>query len=257
MARSIKHRTFQVFAGTFLTLGFLSGGFVPMMLLSPQPSLAQTPTPAPTTDPKAGEPPKPSQPETPRFSCQVQNGQYMVMYQPKSQPGKQFPWAVPSAMGGGWSADRRCQEISRRLESYRPDGLLEMRTATENGHNTVCATTEKNGSCRIVLTVPQGQDPIVTRDRVFANLTTADSGQQTVGVNTYAQGERSIPAIDNLPALPRDLEQILNTSLNVPSRPANFAGIYLKPFLDPQDGGTGAGLNRISAGRRLNPNNFR
>jgi hypothetical protein len=178
------------------------------------------------------------------------------MYQPKSQPGKHFPWAIPSAMGGGWSADRRCQEISRRLESYRPDGLLEMRTAIENGHNIVCATTEKNSACRIVLTVPPGQDPIMTRDRVFANLTTADSGQQTVGVNTYVQGGRAIPTIDHLPTLPKELEQILHTSIESPNRPT---GIYLKPFLDPHDGGTGTRLHSqgVSTGRRLNPHNFR
>jgi hypothetical protein len=141
-------------------------------------------------------------------------------------------------MGGGWSADRRCQEISRRLESYRPDGLLEMRTATENGYSIVCATTEKNPTCRIVLTVPQGQDPIITRDRVFANLTTADSGQQTTAVNTFAERDRSLQGI----GLPTDITGIMNRP-----RPS---GIYLKPFLDPADGGS-------ASPARLNPNNFR
>src|SRR5579883_2537597 len=120
-----------------------------------------------------------------RFTCEVVNGQYTVMYHPESQPSRSYPWAVPSNMGGGWSPDRRCSEISRRLESYRPDGLLEMKTGMENGYNTVCVTTEKVASCRIVLTVPNGQDPTSTRDRVFQNLTVADSGQQTQGVNTY------------------------------------------------------------------------
>lgn len=164
----------------------------------------------------------PNPPESPRFSCQVQNGQHVVMYHPKSQPGKSFPWAIPSNMGGGWSADRRCQEISRRLEAYRPDGLLEMRTSTENGYNIVCATTEKNPTCRIVFTVPPNQDPTATRDRVFANLTTADSGQQTTGVNTLVGSNRLTPH-----------------------------SLYLKPFLDPSDGGT------MSTAPRLDPNNFR
>ncbi|XPM57456.2 MAG: COP23 domain-containing protein [Leptolyngbya sp. IPPAS B-1204] len=92
-----------------------------------------------------------------RFSCQVVNGQYTVMYNPQSQPGQYYPWATPTAMGGGWSPDRRCNEISRRLEFYRPDGLLELQTGLENGYNTVCVTTEAMPSCRIVLTVPKGK----------------------------------------------------------------------------------------------------
>lgn len=218
----------------------------------PQPSPAPTPA-----DPKASEPPKRPEPDTPRFSCQMHNGQYVVMYHPKSQPGKQFPWAAPSNMGGGWSADRRCQEISRRLEFYRPDGLLEMRTAVENGYNIICATTEKNPTCRIVLTVPLGQDPILTRDRVFGNLTTADSGRQTTAVNTYApRGNQTLPGLDTLPA---DLHTILSSPVPpiAGSNPSN--AINLKPFLDPADGGTGTGLTSLNAtsARRLNPDNFR
>lgn len=188
------------------------------------------------------------------------------MYQPKSQPDKYFPWAVPSAMGGGWSPERRCYEISRRLESYRPDGLVEMRTGVENSYNIVCATTERNGACRIVFTVPQGQDPNSIRDRVFSNLTTADSGQQTSGVYTFAEGERNL--------LGRDLSNLLggalpnigslgspNSSPTVGQNTSSFRGdgIYLKPFLDPSDGGTGTGLagKLTSQGSRLNPRNFR
>ncbi len=248
----------------------LSGKLLAVILLSLmaeqalEPVHAQTtPQPTPTAtpaDPKASEPSKPTSADSPRFSCQVQNGQYLVMYQPKSQPGKQFPWAAPSNMGGGWSADRRCQEISRRLESYRPDGLLEMRTAVENGYNIICATTEKNPTCRIVLTVPQGQDPVLTRDRVFGNLTTADSGQQTTAVNTYApRGNQTIPGLDTLP---EDLSKILSGTSRPSAVSSSFSGIYLKPFLDPADGGTGTGLSSLnstntSPSRRLNPDNFR
>ena len=120
-----------------------------------------------------------------RFACQSTNGEYTVMYYPESQPNQAYPWAVPSLLGGGWTPERRCNEISRRLELYRPDGLQELRTGVENGYNVICATTQTNSSCRIVLTVPPGQDPIATRDRVFENLTVADSGQQTEGIAAY------------------------------------------------------------------------
>ncbi|PZV18991.1 MAG: hypothetical protein DCF20_02810 [Pseudanabaena sp.] len=207
----------------------------------------------------------PSDNKNARFSCQSRDGQYIVVYQPKSQPQKYFPWAAPSNMGDGWSPTRRCNEISRRLELYRPDGLLEMRTSTENGYNVICATTDKNPSCRIVLTVPNGKDPIATRDQVFGNLTTADSGQQTTAVNTYRGLDRSLNDISGDLGLGIDLSGINAVLGSVPTNRSvsnvRSGNLYLKPFLDPSDGGTGANLTNSgvtgSRGRKLNPNNFR
>lgn len=186
-----------------------------------------------------------------RFACQVQNGQYTVMYLPQSQPDSGYPWAIPEDMGSAWPAERRCQEISKRLELYRPDGLVEMQTGVENGYNTVCVTTEKVPGCRIVFTVPPGQDPMATRDRVFNNLAMADRGESTQGVNTFAEG--SSPIFDQL-----------GNILNLPGGSntgslGNRTGINLKPFLAPVDGGTGSRLAPGSspAGRPLNPDLFR
>lgn len=189
-----------------------------------------------------------------RFTCESVNGQYTVMYHPQSQPSQSFAWATPSAMGSSWSPERRCNEISRRLESYRPDGLVEMRTDKENGYNTICVTTEAVQTCRIVLTVPPGQDPMSTRDRVFQNLTVADSGQATQAVNTFVGGRGNgtlNQVLNNL-----GLSSILSGS-NSQSKTQN---IYLKPFLDQADGGTGTqlkgGVSQLS-NPRLNPGNFR
>ena len=189
-----------------------------------------------------------------RFSCQPVNGEYTVVYQPESEPGKYFAWAKPAQLGGGWSPQKRCYEIARRLESYRPDGLQEMTTGVENSYNTVCVTTQKVPACRIVFTVPDGQDPVATRDRVFDNLTVADSGQQTDAVNTYTS--RGDDGIDNL--LNRGRE-ILGNGV---SRP-NSKNINLRPFLDRNDGGTGSqlqggvSLQRNNSSTQLNPANFR
>ncbi len=202
----------------------------------------QRPTPPTTTPTVAGT----------RFTCQMMNGQYTVMYQPESQPGRAYPWAVPSAMGGGWDSARRCSEITRRLESYRPDGLQEMQTGFENGYNTICVTTQRIPSCRIVLTVPPGQDALSTRDRVFQNLTVADSGQQTQGVNTFVGTNRG--------GLLGEAARWLN--IGIPATTSTRSGdspINLRPFLDRADGGTGQFLKQgaIAPGRRLNPNKFR
>lgn len=187
-----------------------------------------------------------------RFACQFVNGEYTVMYYPQSQPDQAFPWAVPSQLGGGWTPERRCAEISRRLEFYRPDGLQELQTSTQNGYDIICVTTEDNPACRIVLTVPPGQDPMETRDRVFENLTVADSGERTEGVAAYTGNDG------------RDLLNRIGDALNLNSagsRQPATGSINLRPFLDPADGGTGAGLTRSVPVQRnsgqLNPGNFR
>lgn len=232
-----------------MSLGILSLGILPLgiLFLPNGNALAQStggntsPTPDPSTPPSITS--------GTRFSCQTTNGQYTVMYAPESQPGKLYAWATPTALGGGWSPDRRCNEISRRLEFYRPDGLLEMQTGTENGYNTVCVTTQRNAACRIVLTVPPGQDPLATRDRVFENLTVADSGQETNAVNTFQEGGN---------ILLNQIGEVLNLP-GVGQARSNARSIQLRPFLDQADGGTGTRLQESSApsNRRLNPDQFR
>ncbi|MGL5083594.1 MAG: COP23 domain-containing protein [Microcoleaceae cyanobacterium] len=160
-----------------------------------------------------------------RFICEMVNNQPTVMYYPPSQPSESYPWAVPGLMGGGWTPERRCGEIARRLESYRPDGLVELRTSVENGYNTICATTEDVPNCRIVLTVPQGENPVAVRDRIFQNLVVADSGNSTQGVYTFTNDEST---------------GILRGLFGRPANRSN--GINLKPFLDPIDGGSGSNL---------------
>jgi hypothetical protein len=174
-----------------------------------------------------------------RFSCQYYNGQYTVMYQPQSRPNQYFPWAIPRTLGGGWGTQKRCQTIAQRLESYRPDGLVDLKTGTENGMNTLCVTTESNPSCRIVLTVPPEKDPNTVRDSVFQNLTTADNGQQTTGVNTFADnGNGNNGGINQIYNLGRSIFNGGKQSVS-----SSKDAINLKPFLDRADGGTEAKLS--------------
>ncbi|MDY6782113.1 MAG: COP23 domain-containing protein [Cyanobacteriota bacterium] len=193
-----------------------------------------------------------------RFSCEYTNGQYTVMYHPEDQYQEAYPWAVPSAMGGGWTAQNRCVAISERLESYRPDGLLELRTGIENNYDVVCATTQQDSRCRIVFTVPPGQNPMITRDRVFENLTVADSGQMTEGVTTYVEGNAGSSIFT-------ELDRVLggNGAISgvLGGQRDRADALYLRPFLSPADGGTGerlpGGFSRPSPAPRLNPDRFR
>ncbi len=231
--------------GTFAML--LMGGLTTALLAGPFAAVGQAQTGAEGTPETA--PAEPAEADTtPRFTCQMQNGQYTVMYAPTSQPGQVYPWAVPQDMGSAWPAERRCATISARLEEYRPDGLMALETSVENGYNTVCVTTENTPGCRIVFTVPPGQDAMATRDLVFDNLAIADRGDQTQGVTTFAGGNSDVLGqIGNILGLPSST-----------SSSSRSSGINLKPFLDPTDGGTGARLSGGGpAGRPLNPDAFR
>lgn len=228
----------------------LAGSLSSMLGLGVAPAAAQTEPEAesieiPTEEAEQPLPEDSTETDTgPRFTCQLENGQYTVMYSPTSQPGAMYAWATPEDMGSAWPAERRCNEISRRLEEYRPDGLLELQTGQENGYNIVCVTTEAVPSCRIVFTVPMGQDPVLTRDRVFDNLLLADQGQTTQGVNTFVEGNSILNDISDALGLPSSTHQSTAGS-----------AINLQPFLDAADGGTGIQLNQNS-GRRLNTDNF-
>ncbi|MEA5452717.1 COP23 domain-containing protein [Leptolyngbya sp. CCNP1308] len=224
------------------------GGLATALLVGPFGAVGQAQTPDTPEGTPETTPTEPAEADTtPRFTCQMQNGQYTVMYSPTSQPGQAYPWAVPQDLGSAWPAERRCATISARLEEYRPDGLLALETAVENGYNTVCVTTESTPGCRIVFTVPPGQDATATRDLVFDNLAIADRGDQTQGVTTFAGGNSDVLGqIGNILGLPGSTSS------------SRSSGINLKPFLDPTDGGTGARLSGGSpAGRPLDPDAFR
>lgn len=235
--------------GALLAIGFAS---------TPMPGYAQSTEPLPDLE-SAGEPSADSSqlPADSRFECQMYQGEYTVMYLPESQPNQAYPWATPTSMGGGWDAEKRCYTISERLESYRPEGLVELQVGLENGYDVVCATTEQvQGLCKIVFTVPLGQNPVATRDRVFENLALADAGNNTNVVNTFTGNNASgIPS-----GIPSDILGQIGEALSfpVPSSPSTDTGINLKPFLDTADGGTGSALTKITpTSRTLSPDNFR
>jgi hypothetical protein len=201
-------------------------------------AIAQVGPPTPKTSVPSGG-------AQPRFACLSLNNQYTVTYHPVDRPGDSYPWAVPSTMGS-WDASKRCNEIARRLEDYRKDGLQELRTDVKNNYDVVCVTTEKNNECRIVLTVPKGNDAVATRDAVFSNLTVADSGQATTAVNTYAEGGNNpLGALGNVKNIP-GIGTLGNNTPN--SRPlSNKGSIDLRPFLSTNDGGTATGFSRLTS----------
>jgi hypothetical protein len=180
-----------------------------------------------------------------RFNCEFVNGEYTVMYYPESRPDQGYAWAIPSALGGGWTPEKRCNAITARFESYREDGLLELTTGEENGYDTICVTTQVDPrDCRLVLTVPPGQDPQLTRDLIFDNLLVADDGGSTQGVYTFGDRQGGGDILG-------EITNVLNggsgkrSSNN--SRKPSPENINLRPFLDTADGGTGENLKQLKS----------
>ena len=65
-------------------------------------------------------------------------------------------------MGGGWPPGKRCEEIDRRLDNYRQDGLVALfsrKDPNTPGQEVICAKTLTNGNnCSLVLTLDVGVD---------------------------------------------------------------------------------------------------
>jgi len=112
-----------------------------------------------------------------RFYCSIQSypqqgGEvWTVMY--RHDQGAQ-PWLkMLSTLGGGWTPDRRCAEIARRLESYRTDGLTELSYRSDPAtpkQYVICAKTKVSPSeCRLLVTLKPGADP----DRAMREMTAA------------------------------------------------------------------------------------
>jgi hypothetical protein len=119
---------------------------------------------------------------------------------------------------------------------------------------------------------------MVTRDRVFENLTIADDGQQTQGVNTLTDKDRPDLSLGELGKLEQtgqtgqtgqinQIGRILGRGIEEIARgsQSNDDPINLRPFLDPADGGTGTKLqgsplrnsHSSSRSQQLKPDNFR
>ena len=103
---------------------------------------------------------------TDRFSCELrrdtERGEYVwtVMY---DDGNKKQPWlGMVIPMGGVWTPERRCQEIEKRLESFREDGLVSLGYRDDPNtpqQQVLCVKTKLSGeSCPLLMTLDVGTD---------------------------------------------------------------------------------------------------
>ena len=97
--------------------------------------------------------------KTDRFSCELRQDTnkevWTVMY---DNDDKKQPWlGIVITMGGGWSPERRCQEIERRLENFREDGLVSLGYRDDPNtpqQQVLCVKTKSSGeNCPLLMTL--------------------------------------------------------------------------------------------------------
>lgn len=91
--------------------------------------------------------------------------------------GKERPfirWSSDRFADAGWSAERRCEAVSQRLqESYDKGNLKFLTTGRMNGLPVVCSTDRDGGSCiDLIYTLKPEQNPATT----LSNLLQARQG---------------------------------------------------------------------------------
>ncbi|MBP0014682.1 MAG: COP23 domain-containing protein [Roseofilum sp. SBFL] len=99
------------------------------------------------------------------FWCATSSGAPATLYQ--NRQGGVEPWIYWTSdafSGSGYTPERRCQEVSSRLETYRRNRQLQFITVGRmNNQNVICTASQVNGRCEnLIYTLKAGQDPIAT-----------------------------------------------------------------------------------------------
>lgn len=86
-------------------------------------------------------------------------------------------WTSDTFEEAGWSAQRRCEQVSSRFEQLRLDGKLKyLTTGRINGQPVICSTSSKGGSCDgLLYTLKPNQDPVATLQNLL-NVRSRASG---------------------------------------------------------------------------------
>lgn len=123
---------------------------------------------------------------------------WTVMYRKNRQ--KSQPWLkMVTTLGDKWNPNERCQEIARRLEIYREDGLLALTYRDDPNtpnQEVICAKTKKSGdNCPLVITLNPGADGYETMREMTTALTGGDGVYQSSDGETTYQFSREQPVI--------------------------------------------------------------
>ena len=106
-------------------------------------------------------------------------------------------WTSDTFEEAGWSAQRRCEEVSSRFEKLRLEGRLKyLTTGRMNGQPVICSTSSRGGSCDgLLYTLKPNQDPGATL-------------QSLLNVRSRASG----PLNETTERIYLEIEEVINTA---------------------------------------------
>lgn len=115
---------------------------------------------------------QPSYGEGTTFYCGKSNGVPTTFV--RTQDGKKVPmvrWVSSSYFPPPWTAQRRCQEVSRRFQKNYDNGTLrQIKTGVLRGEPVVCAAVNQNNPCTdrtLLFTVKRGSNPNAIVRKLF------------------------------------------------------------------------------------------
>jgi len=146
--------------------------------------------------------------KTDRFSCELpkDTNVWTVMY----DNGKKQPWlGMVIPMGGGWTPARRCEEIERRLEYFRQDGLLSLEYRDDSNtpkQKVICAKTKLSGDgCPLLLTLDVEVDGYEVLRKMTEALRSGERvDQNTEGKLANSNFSRELPVVYLQPFLAKE-----------------------------------------------------
>lgn len=115
---------------------------------------------------------QPSHAEGTTFYCGKRNNVATTFV--RTQDGKKVPmvrWVSSSYFPPPWTAQRRCQEVSRRFQKNYDNGTLrQIKTGVLRGEPVVCAAVNQSNPCTdrtLLFTVKRGSNPNAIVRKLF------------------------------------------------------------------------------------------
>lgn len=111
------------------------------------------------------------------FYCGTSQGAPATLAKSGSRVVPIIRWSSDAFSNSGFSPERRCQEVSKRFQTYYDDGSLSfITTGRMNGQNVVCVARSNGGPCAgLLFTLKPGSNPTQAINQLF-NIRTRASG---------------------------------------------------------------------------------
>ena len=100
------------------------------------------------------------------FFCGIANGEPATIARTSEEEFPVIFWQTLYFRDSGWDPQKRCEEVSRRLQAFNEIGILnDLVPATLNGQPVVCLARSSNGLCSgLLFTLEEEDDPEAIAD---------------------------------------------------------------------------------------------